>query len=117
VDRVQLCLRSWYGHPEHEVIHANYMASKVNVAPDGRLEPLTDADGGMVPLSWTSGLRCWNLLDHEGLMVGRVYEPTAETPFWIWTDDRGDREIAQPITVERLTVLMVEYRLLGGVDA
>ena len=109
---MQLCLRSWYGHPEHEVINARYVASKVMA----RWEGVTDADGGggMVPLSWTSGLRCWNLLDEVGGALGRVYEPTAETPRWVWTDDRGDQQRRPLCSMEKLTAMMVEYRLKGG---
>ena len=104
VASVQLCLRSWYGHPDAGKIERLYREAR-----------LKEGDGPS--LNWTSGLRCWNLLNDEGLLVGRAYEPTDQTPFWVWTDDRGDRGIAQPLTMERLTVLMVEYRLMGGTYA
>ena len=101
VASVRLCLRSWYGHPEADRIEMSYNASRI----DG---------GGATPLSWTSGLRCWNLLDAEGMKIGRAYEPTRQVPRWVFVDERGDREIALSLPMDRLRAMMVEYRLKGG---
>jgi hypothetical protein len=104
---VRLSLRSWYGHPEADVVEAAYQAAKQRAEDDGDITP---------PLGWTSGLRCWDLLDEDGLMIGRAYEPTAQTPGWVWVDERGDQGISQPLTMAKLTALIVEHRLMGGIE-
>jgi hypothetical protein len=103
VDHVTLCLRSWFGHPEAGVAERRYAAAR--------------GDDSYDPQSWRSGLRCWNLLDEGDGLVGRAYEPTTDTPSWVFTDEKGDRPIAPPLSTTRLRALMVEYRLKGGVDA
>ena len=99
VASVRLDLRNWHGHPEMAAIGEAYHQRN---RADGR--------------AWESGLRCWNLIDDDGLKVGRVYEPTATTPRWVWTDTYGGREAAPMLSMDKLRVLMVEYRLRGGFD-
>lgn len=104
VASVKLCLRSWYGHPEEDRVGRAYQAAR-------------RGSDNMVPLEWESGLRCWNLLDAEGLMVARAFEPTAQTPRWVFASDKGHGVIDPPLSMEQLTQLMVEYRLMGGIYA
>lgn len=97
VASVRLCLRSWYGHPEEQRVGKLY-----------RMSRLADLD------EFVTGLRCWDLLAADGEKVGRVYEPTPVTSRWVWCDIAGNKEIAPLLTIEELTVLVVEYRLRGG---
>ena len=100
VASVQLCTRSWYGHPEGSRIEEDYNRKR--------------GAKGMIPEPWVSGLRCWNLLDAEGLKIGRAYEPTMRVPRWVFVDERGDRELSLNISMEKLQALIVEHRLKGG---
>jgi hypothetical protein len=101
VASVQLCTRSWYGHPEGQRIEQSYNAQR-------------NRNGDLIPEPWVSGLRCWNLLDAEGLKIGRAYEPTMRVPRWVFVDERGDRELSLNISMEKLQALIVEHRLKGG---
>jgi hypothetical protein len=101
VASVRLCLRSWYGHPEEQRVGKLYQLARHAPYND-------DAD------NFRSGLRCWDLLAADGEKLGRVYEPTLITPRWVWCDVAGNVEIDPLLTIEELTVLVVEYRLRGG---
>jgi len=101
VASVRLCLRSWYGHPEEQRVGKAYQLSR-------HAQHYDDAD------NFQSGLRCWDLLAADSEKLGRVYEPTLITPRWVWCDVAGNEEVAPLLTIAELTVLVVEYRLRGG---
>jgi len=96
---VELSQRNWYGHPEASGIDAEWRTAR---------------NGALTPIGWTSGLRCWIGEAEDGTILWRAYEPTEKTPRWVWVDRNGTAEIEPPMTVERLTALVVEYRLKGG---
>jgi hypothetical protein len=101
VAAVRLCLRSWYGHPEEQRMGKLYQLAR-------------QQDRHGAEDMFESGLRCWDLFADDGTKLGRVYEPTPITPRWVWCDGPGNEEIDPLLTIEELTVLVVEYRLKGG---
>jgi hypothetical protein len=97
--RAELCVRSWFGHPEGVEIGKDYSSTP-------------DVD----KMRWTSPLACWRLQDEDYFQIARAFEPTEKTPRWVFTDGNGDMEIEPPISMDQLRTLMVLYRMKGGPD-
>ena len=107
VASVYLNTASWYGHPEERRVAKLYNEAKAAAGAKG--------PDMQVPVGWRSTLNCWFLLDENGRKIARAYEPTETTRHWVWVDYAGNNKIAPPVSMARMTALMVEYRLKGGV--